>query len=191
MSAKPRSAFWVPDDGIGIFHYLETHSPNQRLIALGCHDKMILEQRIERSRDGPFEILPIIFGGKVFHLAINGFERLSGEEQKRSKNSGARYLARRDLGDRGFLVQMVDPWSETSPHGHSRKTEKFEPILGCPNLRLGTPAFKDGERVIELRGACFVSEGVWHQLITEDAPALTMIEVIGSNALGMEDYLRE
>lgn len=191
MASVSKAAFWVPDGQTAVFHYLETYRPEPKLIALGCHDKLILEQRIERSRDGSFEILPITFGDKIFHLALNGFECLYDRDQNRSENSGASYLARRDLGGRGYLVQAVSANAKTSAHGHSQKTERFDPILGRPTLRLGTPTFKEGERKIKLHVSHLVPAGIWHQLLTSSQPALNMIEVVGPDALGMGDYVRE
>ena len=191
MVSVSKTAFWVPVGQAALFHYLETYRPGPKLIALGCHDKLILEQRIERSRDGSFEILPITFGDKIFHLALNGFECLYDRDQNRSENSGASYLARRDLGGRGYLVQAVSANAKTSAHGHSQKTERFDPILGRPTLRLGTPTFKEGERKIKLHVSHLAPAGIWHQLLTSSQPALNMIEVVGPDALGMGDYVRE
>ena len=191
MVSVSKTAFWVPVGQTAVFHYLEPYRPGPKLIALGCHDRQVLEQRVKRSRDGPFEVFPVRLGTIVFHLALKGFEKLYGEDQKRSNGSAARYLASRDLGDRGFLVQVVSANAKTSPHGHSKKTERFDPILGRPILRLGTPTFKEGEREIKLHVSHFVPAGIWHQLLTNSQPALNMIEVVGPDALGMDDYVRE
>jgi len=79
----------------------------------------------------------------------------------------------------------------TSRHWHRKKSEKFDPILGCPMVKLGTPRFANGETEVRLWLSLFVPAGVSHQLITGETPALSVIEVVGPNALGMDDYVRD
>lgn len=188
MAAVSLPGYWILHDGIGILCYVDTHCPQWPLIALGSFRRESLESRFAHQLDGAFEILPVEYGNGVFYLALRGFDL--GLE-KRSQDSAAEYLAKLDLGDRGFLLQRIPPNARTSSHAHSQKTEEFCPILGCPTVTLGSPRFEDGERDIRLRRSLFVPENVWHRLETNDHPVLTIIEVVGPNALSMNDYTRE
>lgn len=204
MVVRIGSTRWLPytDDTL-VYCVWDTHGPRPIPIAFGSHiwgtlryyvrlykwDALL--HYITPYKFEPVNYVRVKFADRYFFFALRGWRTLLREEQKRSGNSGARYLAEYDQGDYGFLLQVVDPYEETSGHAHSKKTESFNPILGCPTVKLGTPGFKDGERKFRLWRNLFVPEGIWHRLVTQDKPALTIIEVVGPNALGMGDYIRE
>lgn len=188
MSRKRRPSFWTGQTSPLLFNFVDIRDPKLPHLVLGCADKETLERRVEQSRNGSFEPLTVKFGGVVFHFALRGFET---KTFSRSGGSSAVYLAKLDLGDRGYLLQLVPPDTQTSPHAHGTKVETFHQILGRPILRLGTPNYSDGERKLRLRDRYSVPKGVFHQLETEGHHTLTLLEVVGPKALGMEDYIRE
>ncbi|HEX7455921.1 MAG TPA: hypothetical protein VF303_00445 [Candidatus Nanoarchaeia archaeon] len=147
-----------------------------------------LMRRAEHSFKGAFDLITVNLDRIVFYLAAWGFEVPRGEGFTRSDESDAEYLGRRDCGDHGTLIQRVWQKARTSRHWHDRKTERFNPVLGCPTIRLGTPRFADGEKAARLWRSLRVPAGVSHQLVTEGKPALTIIHVEGPSALGMGDY---
>ena len=189
MASRPRSSFWVGPVRTRTFCYLETHNPRSFPIVLGSSNLEVLMARAERSFKAAFELLAVDLDRVTFYLALHGFTIL--EEEPRSGDehgSDATYLAQRDLGDRGYLVQKMRATAHASRHRHREKSEQFDPVLGCPTVKLGTPRFEDGERKGRLSESLFVPAGVSHQLITGETPALNIIEVVGPNALGMDDY---
>ncbi|MDP2720525.1 MAG: hypothetical protein Q8O75_01100 [bacterium] len=194
MASRPRSSFWVGPARARIFFYLETHNPRSFPIVLGSHNLEVLMARAERSFRGDFDLVAVDLDRITFYLALRGFKILGEDESTRSGDehaSHAVYLAQRDLGDRGVLVQKMWANAYASRHHHGKKSEKFDPVLGCPTVKLGNPKFTDGETEVRLSESLFVPAGVSHQLVTGETPALNIIEVVGPNALGMDDYAYE
>ena len=192
------SALWLPYKGKAlVYRFQENHNGGPRPTVYGSDSWEALNHFVYRNSCGPFEFVHVQLGGIGVYLALSGWTFLHGEDQRRSGNSGARYIAKRDLGDRGFLLQVVVPLQVTSGHAHTNKIESFNPILGCPIVTLGDPRFEDGEETNRLGGSLFVprellvDKNVWHRLVTHELPALTILEVVGPDALGMGDYVRE
>ncbi len=189
MGRELTPSFWTMSTSPWLYNFVDTTRPDLPHLVLGCGNLDTLEQRVERSRNGSFQLLTVRVGSVDFHFALcSGFEI---GEFSRSEGSSAIYLAKLDLGDRGILIQRVPPDTLTSPHAHETKVETFHQILGRPILRLGTPSHRDGEREIRLRESYSVPKGVWHQLKTVGHHTLTLLEVVGPKALGMGDYVRE
>lgn len=191
VSSTERRTFWVKSGGAYIFCFLEECNSSPRLNVLGSSNHQALERYVQRMGSGSFEFIEVPFGHSTFHLALRGYELLFGKDQKRSNGSDARYPAKRELGSRGFLIQQTPARAEASFHAHSKKTETVYQILGVPMLRVGLPAILGGTRLLRI-GDCFtIPSFFWHQLLTRDHPALTIIEIVGLDALGMGDYIRE
>lgn len=188
MNSELRAGFWTGSSSPLLYNFVDISDPELPHLVFGCTDRETLEQRVERSRNGPFEPLTVEFGGVVFHFALRGFEI---DTFSRSEGSSAVYLAKLDLGDHGFLLQLVPPNSQTSSHCHVEKVEIFHRIFGKPILRLGRPTYSDGETLLRLRERYNVPKGVFHQVKTQDHHALTLLEVVGPNALGSDDYTFE
>lgn len=186
--AEAKFSSWVGPVHERVFCYFEPHNPNPLLVLLGSHCLEALMRRAEHSFKGAFDLITVNLDRIVFYLAAWGFEVPRGEGFTRSDESDAEYLGRRDCGDHGTLIQRVWQKARTSRHWHDRKTERFNPVLGCPTIRLGTPRFADGEKAARLWRSLRVPAGVSHQLVTEGKPALTIIHVEGPSALGMGDY---
>ena len=198
MTTRLGSALWLPyKEKALVYCFQENHNSGPRPTVYGSYNWGPLVHFVYRNPRGPFEFVHVQFDDRSFYLALSGWAFLHGEDQKRSGNSGARYIAKRDRGDRGFLLQIIDPYRETSGHAHADKIESFNPILGYSALTLGNPGFEDGEIEHRLGGSLFVPESAivqanfWHRLVTHDRPALTILEIVGPNALGMEDYIRD
>lgn len=184
MNRELRAGFWTGS----FYNFVDITDPDLSHLILGCADQKTLEQRVERIRNGSFEPLTVEFGSVVFHFALRGFEI---GNFGRSPGSSAQYLASLNLGDRGFLLQLVPPNSQTSSHCHVEKVEIFHRIFGKPILRLGRPTYSDGETLLRLRERYSVPKGVFHQVKTQDYHTITLLEVVGPNALGPDDYTFE
>lgn len=185
--AEPRSSIWTGPPYGRVFNYYESRNPSPCLIALGSYSLDAVMRQAQASLEEPFKLLAATLGCAVFHFALSGFEILY-EELGRSAESDAEYLAKRDRGDHGHLVQRIGSNSGASGHWHNEKTERFDSVVGTSIVMLGTPRFVDEERAVILEQSLFVPAGVSHQVITLDAPVLNILEVVGPNALGMEDY---
>lgn len=183
-----KSTGWVGPAHERVFCYFEPRNPNPLLVLLGSHCLEALMRRAEHSFKGVFDLITVNLDRIVFYLAAWGFEVPRGEGFTRSDESNAEYLGRRDCGDHGTLIQKVWQNATTSRHWHEGKIELFNPVLGCPTVNLGNPRFADGEKKTRLWRRLRVPAGVSHQLVTGDKPALTIIHVLGPNALGMGDY---
>lgn len=182
---------WVGPKRERVLCYFEPdHQEEPLLVLMGSHCQEALIRWAEHSFEGVFNLITVELDRIVFYLAASGFEVLREEEEEftRSDESDAAYLGRRDRGNRGTLIQRVWKDSSTSGHWHKGKHEWFDPVLGCPTVRRGTPRFADGETETKLHESLHIPAGVSHQLVTGDKPALTIIHVMGPDALGMDDY---
>jgi hypothetical protein len=105
-----------------------------------------------------------------------------------SGNSPARYFMEVIMGKDAILASYLPPYSKTSEHPHSSThgiLEDYYLIGGESSLRLGQNALKlrRGERVE-------VPLDTYHQLITEEKPAFTLIIMKNAGFVERENWHR-
>ncbi|MFA5303440.1 MAG: hypothetical protein WC393_02800 [Candidatus Nanoarchaeia archaeon] len=103
----------------------------------------------------------------------------------KSKNSNAIYLAKAKLKDKVYLLQQLNPNSNTSIHKHEERLELFHNLVGECWLKLEKETKHIKQSTLQ------VEQEKYHQLLTKEKPALNLLEIQSSTqkGLSMEDHI--